>query len=190
MKMTAKRYFGLLIYSLSALVLSTQAADLPEDSVLNAATTLDTNASSQVEVSILSREAPAGESQATENYEAPTVTGSVTPRLFLFDYFNGGNISYHTLERYGYQESLSGDTRSGVYPDVDINLTYGDQNRDLVTLERRGFGKHNHRGEASYSDDDIGVSGSYSHYRSATSGVDFYSVFGGGGNRGGLQGGR
>ena len=116
--------------------------------------------------------AETAEAEAPE--EAGMTTAVITPRLFLFDYFDGvGEDKTHFLERYDYREDFSGDTRSGVYGDVDLDVTVNDGERDVFVLERRGFGEHNHRGAAKYNNDQFGVYGSYSHYRSATGGIDY-----------------
>jgi hypothetical protein len=120
--------------------------------------------------------APAAQKPAAETPEEDgrVTTAVVTPRLFLFDYFDGvGEDQTHFLERYDYRESLSDDIRSGWFPDLDLDVTVREGERDLFVLERRGFGQHNHRGTAKYNDDKLGVYGTYSHYRSATGGIDY-----------------
>lgn len=103
-----------------------------------------------------------------------TMSTVVTPRLYAFDYFkgNGQNLP-HYLERYDYREGFNGDTRSGIYGDVDLNLTITSPGRDVFVLERQGFGANNHRGSARFDDEEVTLSGSYSHYRSATGGIDY-----------------
>lgn len=121
-------------------------------------------------------ETPAGEAAEAEAAaeDAVTTLAVITPRLFLFDYFDGvGEDKTHFLERYDYREAFGGDTRSGVFADLDLDLTVNDGERDKFVLERRGFGEHNHRGTAKYGNDKLGVYGSYSHYRSATGGIDY-----------------
>ena len=127
---------------------------------------------------------------------ARTITAVITPRLFLFDYFDGvGENQTHFLERYDYREGWSDDTRSGVFLDLDLDVTVREGERDLFVMERRGYGEHNHRGTAKYSDDKLGVSGSYSHYRSATGGIDYLyrpsepALLNYGGTTGGVGGG-
>ena len=105
---------------------------------------------------------------------ATTIAAVITPRLFVFDYFDGvGEDKTHFLERYDYREGFSGDTRSGVFADLDLDVTANNGERDLFVLERRGFGQYNHRGAARYSNDALSVYGTYSHYRSATGGIDY-----------------
>jgi len=105
---------------------------------------------------------------------AATIAAVITPRLFVFDYFDGvGEDKTHFLERYDYREGLSGDTRSGVFGDLDLDVMVNNGERDLFVLERRGFGRHNHRGTARYSNDALSVSGAYSHFRSASGGIDY-----------------
>jgi hypothetical protein len=134
---------------------------------------------------------------ATEAAEPSSITTTavITPRLFAFDYVDGvGEDKTHFLERYDYREGFSGDTRTDVFADLDIDLTMNNGERDLFVLERRGFGRHNHDGKAKYSNEMLNVYGNYSHYRSATGGIDYLlspgQVPGGtGGGGGGLGGG-
>ena len=98
----------------------------------------------------------------------------ITPRLFFFDYDGDSRAgTTHYLQRYDYQEDFSGDNTAGPYADLDIRMNYGNLDRELFTLERRGFGEHNHRTMGRYSDDAIVVQGSLSRYRSATGGIDY-----------------
>jgi len=103
-----------------------------------------------------------------------------------------GEDKTHFLERYDYREGWSGDTRSDAFFDLDLDITANDGNRDVFVLERRGFGEHNHDGKAKYSNDVLNVYGNYSHYRSATGGIDYLfspgqvpGATGGGGGGGG-----
>lgn len=105
---------------------------------------------------------------------ASTVTGEITPKLYYFNYFDGpgaGLTQY--LERYRPQEAWSGDRDSGFYADLDLNLTVSDRSRDILILERLGFGQNNHRGKAQVNLDNLGFTGYYSHYRSASGGIDY-----------------
>lgn len=102
------------------------------------------------------------------------VTTKITPRIFAFDYYKGVDETLpHYLERYDYRKTYDGDTRSGVYADIDLRLDIENQERELLTVERRGFGPENHNGMAKFDDDEMTLSGSYSHYRSATGGIDY-----------------
>ena len=120
------------------------------------------------------------EEENVGGWDEPRLSGSVTPRFFFFDYFEGSDDEPHYLERYDYRKSLSGDTYSGAYPDFDVDLTYGDSDRDLFVLNRRGFGQYNHRGEARYSNEDVAVFGEYSRYRSANWDNGLYILLAGG----------
>lgn len=105
---------------------------------------------------------------------ASTVTGEITPKLYYFNYFDGpGADLTQFMERYSSQEAWSGDRDSGFYADLDLNLTVSDQSRDILTLERQGFGLNNHRGKARVNLDNLGFTGYYSHYRSASGGIDY-----------------
>lgn len=105
---------------------------------------------------------------------ATTIDVVITPNLFAFGYFvGGGEDKTNFLERYDYHKGFSGNTRSGVFADLDLDVTVNNGERDLFVLERRGFGQYNHRGAARYSNDALSVSGAYSHFRSATGGIDY-----------------
>ena len=165
--MTRKLPIVLMLPSLTLLAASLQAAEVAPPPAAKETPAAETPAAAT----------PAAEQ--TAEAEAPaedarTTTAVITPRLFLFDYFDGvGEDKTHFLERYDYREDFSGDTRSGAYADVDLAVTVNDGERDVFVLERLGFGEHNHRGIAKYNTDKIGVYGSYSHYRSATGGIDY-----------------
>ncbi|HET9463856.1 MAG TPA: hypothetical protein VFO43_07820, partial [Thiobacillus sp.] len=168
--MTRKLSIALMLPSLTLLAASLQAAEVTTPPAATPAPAAEKPAA----------DAPAATPAATTTEaEAPeeggrVTTAVVTPRLFLFDYFDGvGEDKTHFLERYDYREAFSGDTRSGVYGDVDLDVTVTEDERDVFVLERRGFGQHNHRGIAKYNTDTFGVYGSYSHYRSATGGIDY-----------------
>ena len=103
-----------------------------------------------------------------------TVTGEVTPKLYYFNYVDGpGDNLTHYLERYNPQETWSDDRDSGIYPDLDLSLIVSDQSRDILILDRQGFGQNNHRGKARVYLDNLGFTGYYSHYRSASGGIDY-----------------
>lgn len=98
------------------------------------------------------------------------VTGEVTPKLIYFNYNSGpGGGSPQYLQAYGGQRDWSGDDRSGVYADIDLNLKVG----DFFSLERQGFGRDSHRGNLKGGSSDIGFSGYYGHYRSDNGGLDY-----------------
>jgi len=100
------------------------------------------------------------------------VSGSVTPKLYFFDYFKGfGSDRTQFLERYDARKGS--DTRSGAFLDADIDLVVANPRRDVFVLERQGFGAYNHRGMLKADADRLGFTASYSHFRSATGGIDF-----------------
>ena len=104
--------------------------------------------------------------------EGTVVSGEITAKLYLFDYFKGfGSDRTQFLERYNYQKG--GDNRSGAYLDADLSVLVSDSKRDVFVLERRGFGAHNHRGYLRGDSDRLGLTGYYSNFRSATGGLAF-----------------
>jgi hypothetical protein len=151
------------------------AADASASPPVEAAPATDVGGVTVAEaVPVATPEAPVTEAQAEIIEDVPKLYGSVTPRLFLFDYFKvGSNTRTQFLERYEYREGWSGDDRTGLYAGLDLSLTYGNLERDLVILDHKGFGENNYRGEGRYSDEKISVTGSYNHYRSATGGIDY-----------------
>ncbi len=168
--MTRKMPIVLMLPSLTRLAASLHAAEVAAPPAARETPAAETPAAETPAAAT-----PAAETAAEAPEEGGRVTTAViTPRLFLFDYFDGvGEDKTHFLERYDYREDFSGDTRSWAYADIDLDVTVNDGERDLFVLERRGFGEHNQRGAAKYNNDQFGVYGSYSHYRSATGGIDY-----------------
>ena len=115
---------------------------------------------------------------AAEETDVPdnttTVTTIITPKFFAFEHFdlvNEDNTAY--LERYNVLEGASDDRRQAVFVDLDLDLTVNNGGRDLFVLERRGYGRHNHRGVAEFNNDVLNIYGQYRHYRSVTGGIDY-----------------
>ncbi len=109
-----------------------------------------------------------------EEGAAPGFSGEITPKLFLFDYTGGaGDNRAHFLERYDYQKGWGGDNDSGIYLDPDLDLAYDSGMREIFTLDRRGNGPSNHAGHTRLNANKLGVDGYYSHYRSATNGIEY-----------------
>ncbi|MGA9163925.1 MAG: hypothetical protein WBZ31_05665, partial [Thiobacillus sp.] len=161
--MKLKTSIGLALPCLTLLAASLQAAELAAPPAAAAAAPIPA-------------EAPSAEPAAAEAPAAgATITTTViTPRLFAFNYFDGvGEDQTSFLERYNYLESFSGDTRSGVFADFDLDVTANNGERDLFVFERRGFGQYNNRNEARYGNDALNVYGTYSRFRSATGGIDY-----------------
>lgn len=102
--------------------------------------------------------------------EGTSVSGEITPKLYLFDYSGGpgaGLTPY--LQSYSGQESWSGDRGDGFYGDLDLDLKIGDS----LQIERKGFGLDNHRGSIKGGNESVDFKGYYSNYRSNTGGVDY-----------------
>lgn len=115
---------------------------------------------------------------AAEETDVPdnstTITTIITPKFFAFEYFdlvNEDNTAF--LERYNTLEGASDDRRQDVFVDLDLDLTVNNGGRDLFVLERRGYGRHNHRGDAEFNNDVLNIYGNYRHYRSMTGGIDY-----------------
>lgn len=103
-----------------------------------------------------------------------TTTGEVTPKLYFYDYFSGfGSDRTQFLERYDYQKGLGNDRRSDVWLDADFTLKVSDADRDLLVLERLGFGRYNHRNSIKINREAFAVTGYFRQFRSATGGLDY-----------------
>ncbi len=103
-----------------------------------------------------------------------TTTGEVTPKLFFYDYFSGfGADRTQFLERYDYRNGLGNDRRSDVWLDADFHLVIADADRDLLVLERLGFGRYNHRNSVEVNREAFAVTGYFNQFRSATGGIDY-----------------
>lgn len=101
-------------------------------------------------------------------------SGEFAPSVYYFDYFKGmGEDRTQFLERYDYKKGFSGDRRSDFYLDADFNFIMSDKDRDLLIIERQGFGPYNQRGELKVNKDKFNLYSSYSYFRTATGGVDY-----------------
>lgn len=101
-------------------------------------------------------------------------SGEVTPKLYYFDFTGGpgaGLTPY--LQSYGGQEAWDGNRDNGFYADFDIGLTLSNDQRDVLVLERQGFGIDNHRARVRGGGEAIGFSGYYSHFRINSGSVDY-----------------
>ncbi|MEK6528437.1 MAG: hypothetical protein AABZ36_06130, partial [Nitrospirota bacterium] len=102
------------------------------------------------------------------------VSGEFSPSAYYFDYFKGvGEDKTQFLERYDYRRGFSGDRRSDFYLDANFNFILSDKDRDLLTIEREGFGPYNQRGKLKVNKDKFNLYSSYSYFRTATGGVDY-----------------
>jgi len=108
--------------------------------------------------------------------EAPLgkITGEVTPKLYLFKYFDGvGTDKINYLERYRVQKGWGGDRRSGLYLDLDLDLIYRATEDQSFTVKRWGEGQYRHGGQAKWDTERLQFSADYSFFRRATGGIDY-----------------
>lgn len=102
------------------------------------------------------------------------VSGEFAPSAYYFDYFEGmEKDKTHFLERYDYRKGFSGDRHSDFYLDANFNFILSDKDRDLLIIERQGFGPYNQRGKLKVNKDKFNLYSSYSYFRTATGGVDY-----------------
>ncbi|MDZ4347946.1 MAG: hypothetical protein U1A22_00165 [Xanthomonadaceae bacterium] len=111
---------------------------------------------------------------ATTTTSETRTTGEITTKLYVFDYFSGfGEDRTQFVERYNYQKGFSGDRRSDFFVDADFRLKVVDDDRELLSIERLGFGRHNQRGTLEANRETFGIEAYYSQFRSATGGLDW-----------------
>lgn len=105
---------------------------------------------------------------------AEGLSGTLTPKLSLFDYTGGGKAERaHFLQRYDYAKSWFGQNISGAYMDLDLSLAYSGLAGHSFQLERRGDGLSDQSGLFRYDSDFVGVKGGYGHHRSVSAGIDY-----------------
>lgn len=109
-----------------------------------------------------------------ENGGGVSVVGEITPKLYVFDYFDAyGDDQVQFWEQYNWQQGFLGDRRTDFYLDADLNLVISGPERDYFQLERQGFGVYNHRGRLQADTDEFGFRGFYRHFRSGTGGFNY-----------------
>lgn len=112
---------------------------------------------------------PAAEPAAPE----AKLTGEITPKLYFFDYLDGvGAEKTSYLERYRAQKGYGGDSRSGLYLDLDLDLQYRFNDDQRLTLKRWGEGQYRHGGHAQWDSVQLRFTGDYSFIRRSTGGID------------------
>ncbi len=101
--------------------------------------------------------------------------GNIIPKLIYFDYAQGvDQSSTNFLERYNYlDQSFGNNRRHGVIADVDLSLVYASDERDLMVLEREGYGENNQRTRLRINSESVGFNAYSSIFQSATGGIDF-----------------
>lgn len=104
----------------------------------------------------------------------PPMTGDITPKLYAFDYFDGvGADRTSFLERYRAQRGWSGDSRSGVYMDLDFNVKFQPDDKRTLNAKRWGEGQYRHGGNAAWDTERIRFSADYNYFRRSTGGIDY-----------------
>jgi len=113
-------------------------------------------------------------SAAEASQKSGGLSGTVTPKLTMFDYTGGGDFTRaHFLQRYDYQKSWFGDNISGAYMDLDLDLAYSNGAGTSLSVERRGDGLTNQAGLARFDTDKVGIAGYYNHHRTVAVGIDY-----------------
>lgn len=101
-------------------------------------------------------------------------TVEVTPKLFFHDYFSGSGVDrIRFLERYNYQQGLADSSRSDLWLDADFRLKISDGERDLLSIERLVSGRYSHRNKVRVDREQVGITGYFQQFRSATGRVDY-----------------
>ncbi len=115
-------------------------------------------------ISAVIGQAQAQSTTATNSSDEFLYTGYFAASLFYYNY----NDSRDFLQRYNYREGYGDNNSSGFYADASFRVVGSNSERDVFVLERDGFGIYNNRNRARYDSDNIGVTGYYNSYRSAT----------------------
>jgi hypothetical protein len=102
------------------------------------------------------------------------LTGEIVPKIYFFDHFDGvGADRTSYLERYRAQKGWSGDSRSGLYMDMDLRLDYKYGKDGHLTLNRWGEGQYRQGGRAQWDTERLQLSADYNFFRRSTGGIDF-----------------
>ncbi|MBI5766554.1 MAG: hypothetical protein HZA93_02080 [Verrucomicrobia bacterium] len=102
------------------------------------------------------------------------LTGEITPKLIAFDYFDGvGANRTSFLERYDVRRGWSGDTRSGLLMDLDLNLVYQSVKKQSFVVNRWGEGQYRHGGRAVWNNERAEFTADYNFIRTTSSGLDY-----------------
>lgn len=102
------------------------------------------------------------------------LSGEVTTKFYAFDYTSGvGTDRASFLERYRVQRGWSGDNRSGIYADLDLNLNYQIADESRITVNRWGEGQYRQGGKAAWDTERVQLSAQYGFFRSAIESLDY-----------------
>lgn len=101
---------------------------------------------------------------------------SITPKLY--SYSNSGGFRTDRvgfLERYDYREDSfsDGHQKDGLIADVDLAVVYADSKRDVLVLERDGFGINNQRTKVKADSDAIKLKAYDNTFTTATGGIGY-----------------
>ncbi|MBI5689983.1 MAG: MtrB/PioB family outer membrane beta-barrel protein [Verrucomicrobia bacterium] len=114
-------------------------------------------------------------SAAAAQPPADPLSGEVTVKAVLFDQFDGVDADRTSfLERYRAQRGWSGDMRSGVYLDLDVDLKYQPDDKRTLTVKRWGEGQYRHGGQAQWDTEQFRLGATYDFFRRSSGGLDHY----------------
>lgn len=105
---------------------------------------------------------------------AAALTGEITPKAYLFDYFDGvGADRISFLERYRAQKGWGGDSRGGLFMDLDFDVKYQPDDKTIFTAKRWGEGQYRHGGTAQWDNERLKFTADYNFFRRSTGGIDY-----------------
>jgi hypothetical protein len=105
---------------------------------------------------------------------AAALTGEITPKAYVFDYFDGvGADRTSFLERYRAQKGWNGDTRGGLFLDLDFDVKYQPDDKTTFTAKRWGEGQYRHGGAAQWDNERLKFTADYNFFRRSTGGIDY-----------------
>ncbi|MDP3850876.1 MAG: hypothetical protein Q8Q59_10255 [Luteolibacter sp.] len=101
-------------------------------------------------------------------------TGSITTKLYGFDYFDApGHSGYTYLDRYNVRKGYNGNYRSGFYADVDFDLNYAYGDDKSLSVTRWGEGFYRHGGELLWDEEAFALTSYYNFLRTTTGSLGY-----------------
>ena len=102
------------------------------------------------------------------------ISGLITPKLYYFDYTDGPvatENNNHFFQQFVPMESSDGETGSGVFPELDLDLTASDASH-VFTMQREAHGQANQHNNIGFEHEKISASAYYNTFATGANGAD------------------